>query len=145
MNGENYLGKIQAMSRSMQNVVLLKGRKTFNDSEMRMIEEIVAADKKGEKLISTELADKIGVTHSAVSQMVNRLSRKGLVKRVPDEIDRKIAYVCLDGKAKELYVAQRKRMGESVAKIMSEFGAEKLDELLRLVDEFSDAVYRNVR
>lgn len=145
MTGETYLGKIQNMTRTMQNVVFVRGKKSFNNSEMRMLEEIVAADKKGERLISTELADKVGVTRSAISQMVNRLSTKGLVKRVPDDVDKKIAYIELDGKAKEMYLAQRKKMGEVVNKVINDFGVDKANQMIKLVEEFSDSVYRNVR
>ena len=145
MTGEAYLGKIQAMTRKLQNVVFVKGKKSFNNSELRMLEEIVAADKKGERLISTQLADKVGVTRSAISQMVNRLSEKGLVQRVPDDVDRKIAYIELTGNAKELYNAQRKRMGEVVAKVVADFGADKANQKLKLVDEFCDSVYKIVR
>lgn len=145
MTGETYLGKIQNMTRTMQNVVFIRGKKSFNNSEMRMLEEIVAADKKGERLISTELADKVGVTRSAISQMVNRLSAKGLVKRVPDDVDKKIAYIELDGKAKEMYLAQRKKMGEVVNKVINDFGVDKANQMIKLVEEFSDSVYRNVR
>lgn len=145
MTGEAYLGKIQAMTRKLQNVVFVKGKKSFNNSELRMLEEIVAADKKGERLISTQLADKVGVTRSAISQMVNRLSEKGLVQRVPDDVDRKIAYIELSGNAKELYNAQRKRMGEVVAKVVADFGADKANQMLKLVDEFCDSVYKIVR
>ena len=143
MTGETYLGKIQNMTRTMQNVVFVRGKKSFNNSEMRMLEEIVAADKKGERLISTELADKVGVTRSAISQMVNRLSAKGLVKRVPDDVDKKIAYI--DGKGKEMYLAQRKKMGEVVNKVINDFGVDKANQMIKLVEEFSDSVYRNVR
>lgn len=145
MTGETYLGKIQNMTRTMQNVVFVRGKKSFNNSEMRMLEEIVAADKKGERLISTELADKVGVTRSAISQIVNRLSAKGLVKRVPDDVDKKIAYIELDGKAKEMYLAQRKKMGEVVNKVINDFGVDKANQMIKLVEEFSDSVYRNVR
>lgn len=145
MTGEAYLGKIQAMTRKLQNVVFVKGKKSFNNSELRMLEEIVAADKKGERLISTQLADKVGVTRSAISQMVNRLSEKGLVQRVPDDVDRKIAYIELTGNAKELYNAQRKRMGEVGAKVVADFGADKANQMLKLVDEFCDSVYKIVR
>lgn len=145
MTGETYLGKIQNMTRTMQNVVFVRGKKSFNNSEMRMLEEIVTADKKGERLISTELADKVGVTRSAISQMVNRLSAKGLVKRVPDDVDKKIAYIELDGKAKEMYLAQRKKMGEVVNKVINDFGVDKANQMIKLVEEFSDSVYRNVR
>ena len=140
MTGETYLGKIQNMTRTMQNVVFVRGKKSFNNSEMRMLEEIVAADKKGERLISTELADKVGVTRSAISQMVNRLSAKGLVKRVPDDVDKKIAYIELDGKAKEMYLAQRKKMGEVVNKVINDFGVDKANQMIKLVEEFSDSV-----
>lgn len=145
MTGEAYLGKIQAATRTMQNVVFVKGKKTFNNSELRMLEEIVAADKKGERLISTQLADRVGVTRSAISQMVNRLSSKGLVKRVPDDVDRKIAYIELTGNAKELYSAQRKRMGEVVSKVVAEFGTDKVNQMLKLIDEFGDCAYRAAR
>ena len=145
MTGETYLGKIQNMTRTMQNVVFVRGKKSFNNSEMRMLEEIVAADKKGERLISTELADKVGVTRSAISQMVNRLSAKGLVKRVPDDVDKKIAYIELDGKAKEMYLAQRKKMGEVVNKVINDFGVDKANQMIKLVEELSDSVYINVR
>ena len=145
MTGETYLGKIQNMTRTMQNVVFVRGKKSFNNSEMRMLEEIVAADKNGERLMSTELADKVGVTRSAISQMVNRLSAKGLVKRVPDDVDKKIAYIELDGKAKEMYLAQRKKMGEVVNKVINDFGVDKANQMIKLVEEFSDSVYRNVR
>ena len=145
MTGETYLGKIQNMTRTMQNVVFVRGKKSFNNSEMIMLEESVAADKKGERLISTELADKVGVTRSAISQMVNRLSAKGLVKRVPDDVDKKIAYIELDGKAKEMYLAQRKKMGEVVNKVINDFGVDKANQMIKLVEEFSDSVYRNVR
>ena len=140
MTGETYLGKIQNMTRTMQNVVFVRGKKSFNNSEMRMLEEIVAADKKGERLISTELADKVGVTRSAISQMVNRLSAKGLVKRVPDDVDKKIVYIELDGKAKEMYLAQRKKMGEVVNKVINDFGVDKANQMIKLVEEFSDSV-----
>ena len=112
---------------------------------VRKRQEIVAAEKKGERLISTELADKVGVTRSAISQMVNRLSAKGYVKRVPDDVDRKIAYIVMDGKGKELYLAQRKKMGEVVNKVINDFGADKANQMIKLVEEFSDSVYRNVR
>ena len=63
--------------------------------------------------------------------MVNRLSAKGLLKRVPDEIDSKIAYIELDGKAKEMYMAQRRRMGESVSKVIAELGEDKAKQMLK--------------
>lgn len=144
MTGEAYLGKIQAMTRKMQNVTFVKGKKTFNNSELRMLEEIVAAEKKGERVISTQLADRVGVTRSAISQMVNRLSQKGLVKRVPDDVDRKIAYIEMTGDAKELYAAQRKSMGDVVAKVVAEFGADKTNQMLKLIGEFGDCASKVV-
>lgn len=144
MTGEAYLGKIQAAARKLQNVTFVKGKKTFNNSEMRMLEEIAAAEKKGDRLISTQLADKVGVTRSAISQIVNRLSDRGLVVRIADDVDRKIAYIEMTDKAKALYQSQRKRMGDVVAQVVDEFGADKTNEMLELVNEFYRAVNKVV-
>ena len=51
----------------------------------------------------------------------------------------------MDGKGKELYLAQRKKMGEVVNKVINDFGADKANQMIKLVEEFSDSVYRNVR
>ena len=39
----------------------------------------------------------------------------------------------------------RKKMGEVVNKVINDFGVDKANQMIKLVEEFSDSVYRNVR
>ncbi|MBQ8406414.1 MAG: MarR family transcriptional regulator [Clostridia bacterium] len=87
-------------------------------------------------MISTQIAKKIGLTRSAVSQMVNRLEERGIVKRVPDDVDRKIAYIELSEYAQEKYENERNTYAQFVSSLIQEFGKEKLDKLLELFDNF---------
>lgn len=73
---EEYLGKIFTMLKKMEGVVLTKARSYFNNSEMRLLGEVILAGYKGKRIISTQLASRLGVTRSAVSQMVNKLEAR---------------------------------------------------------------------
>ena len=80
----------------------------FSDTELRLIAEILSATYEGKRLISTQLADMLGITRSAVSQIVNNLEKRNVVKRVADDVDRKIAYIELTEEAMESYLADLK-------------------------------------
>ena len=137
---EAYLGKIFTMLKKMEGVALTKARSHFNNSEMRLLGEILLADYSGKRIISTHLATRLGITRSAVSQMVNKLESQGIVKRVPDDVDRKIAYIELSDKALAYYSEEKKSCCEFVGKIAENMGEEKLDQLMQLSDLFIETV-----
>ena len=137
---EAYLGKIFTMLKKMEGVALTKARSHFNNSEMRLLGEILLADYSGKRIISTQLATRLGITRSAVSQMVNKLESQGIVKRVPDDVDRKIAYIELSDKALAYYSEEKKSCCELIRKIAENMGEEKLDQLIRLSDLFIETV-----
>ena len=60
----------------------------FNNTELRLIGEVVAAKYEGKRLISAQLAKLLGITRSAISQIVNRLEEEKVLIRVPDEKDK---------------------------------------------------------
>lgn len=70
---EEYLGKIFTMLKKKEGVALTKVKSHFNNSEMRLLGEVILAGYDGKRIISTQLAARLGVTRSAVSQMVNKL------------------------------------------------------------------------
>ena len=78
---EEYLGRIFTMLKKMEGVALTKVKSHFNNSEMRLLGEVILAGYDGKRIISTQLATRLGVTRSAVSQMVNKLEARGVVKR----------------------------------------------------------------
>lgn len=145
MESTEYLKSVFKMMRQIQNVSLGDFRSHFNNSEMRLIEEISLAKAEDEKLISTQLAKLLGVTRSAISQMVNKLELAGIVKRTPDKIDRKIAYIELTDEAEAIYAKERQIYCETLDKVIDRFGVEKFEQLIELAGEFSDTVVYSSR
>ena len=137
---KEYLGKIFTMLKKMENVALIGKETRFNRSELRLLTEILLAKCEGKRLISTQLAKRLNVTRSAVSQIVNHMESQGVVKRVPDEVDRKIAYIEFTGEAQEHYEKEVLTAAQFVGELVNELGTEKLDRLLALAEEFAAAV-----
>ena len=133
---EEYLLKIFSIAKKMENISLVDRNTCLNDSELRMLGEIFMAKREGKRLISTQLADRLNITRSAISQMVNKLEKDGIVQRVPDAVDRKIAYVELTDEAKALYLEDMKVYEPFMERVVSKYGVERFHELCKLMDSF---------
>ena len=135
-----YLRKVFAMMRSMENAMESHRQEDYSNTEIRLMNEIVYAAGEGERLISTRLADRLGITRSAVSQIVSKLEKDGMVRRIHDETDKNIAYVEVTEKAMESYEVVIEEYADFVGKVIVHMGVAKLNKMLALVDEFYDAV-----
>ena len=94
--------------------------------------------ESGKRLISSRLANTLGITRSAVSQMVNKLEEREIVCRIPDKTDRKIAYIELSEKAQDIYDRMKERVNLFVRKILEKLGEEKIGNFLTSANEFLD-------
>ena len=137
---ENYIIRIFAMLKKLEKLSVIKKEAALNHTELRLVGEILYSKAEGERLISTQLAKRLNVTRSAVSQIVQNLEKREIIKRVDDLVDKKIAYVELTDFAMKLYLKTKESWLETLAKIIEEFGKEKLDALLALSDEFGEIV-----
>ena len=137
---ERYLKMIYSILKKRDTLVVADEIGRFNDTEVRLLVEILAAKYDGKRLISTQLAKALGVTRSAVSQIVNRLEEEGVVKRVADDVDRKIAYIEIAEEIMALYEEDLKGYLEHVGVIIKKFGEEKFETLYSLVDEFLNLI-----
>ena len=144
MESKEYLKSVFHMMKRVGDVNLGSFRSRFNHSEMRMIEEITLARGRGERVISTQLARALGITRSAVSQMINRLEMHGILKRSPDKIDRKIAYIELTEEAEEIYRKEREAYCATLSRVIEKMGEEKFSQCLALAEEFCDIVDKEV-
>ena len=134
-NGKYFKALFDLTKRS--NAITLCGKDSeFNDTEIRLFSEIIMAQHRGERLISTRLANLLGVTRSAISQMVNRLEANGMVQRVADDVDRKIAYIVMTELAEKRYEEVRKILYAFTGKCVERFGEEKFEQVCALLDEF---------
>ena len=140
-NGKDkYFKMLFALSRKMEMISIGNKNTRFNSTEARLIEEIISAKYEGKRLISTQLAKGLGITRSAVSQIVDRLEKQGVVQRVADEIDRKIAYIELTEDAHTLCKNELKVYVARVNELVEKFGAERFDQMCELCNEFCDLV-----
>ena len=137
---EEYLLRIISIIRTMENISFVDKKTCLNDSEVRMLSEIFTAQSEGKRLISTQLADRLNITRSAISQMVNKLEKMGVVNRIPDEVDKKIAYIELSNLAHEKYLEAKEEAGRELGEIISIFGVAKFEKLCALSEAFVKAV-----
>ena len=135
-----YLHKIFGMIREIQVAAAVKQSDKFNATEIRLMNEVVYAQAKGERLISTRLADRLGITRSAISQIVGNLEKLGAVRRVPDEVDKKIAYVEVTEEVMEQYKDVVGEYTDFVGMVVARMGVNKMDKFLSLADDFYGAV-----
>ena len=94
------------------------------------------AEMEGKRMISTQLAKRLGVTRSSVSQMVNRLEKEGIVYRLDDDVDRKIAYIVMTDEAKELAKKELANWTAGLEAVVAQFGEENMDTMLSLLERF---------
>ncbi len=134
---ETYLAKIFSLIKAKNGIVFHSGKTYFNDTELRMISEIVSATYEGRRLISTRIADLLGLTRSAISQIVNRLEAQGIVQRVPDEVDKKIAYIMLADGVLETYGKDLEICFRFLHEIVGKFGEERF---FRMCDDFEQFI-----
>ena len=130
------LKKVFQIMREVKNLEIVRFKGHFNNTEMRLINEVLEADYEGQRLISTQLAKRLGVTRSAVSQIVNKLEKQGVIVRTADEVDRKIAYIELSDTSAKAYQTELKYCLDFVDKTVEKFGEEKLKKLCDLSSEF---------
>lgn len=137
MKKEERLIKLFQMMKAQNALAVVERNMTFNHTELRMISEILSAKYDGKRLISTQLASILGITRSAISQIVNRLEQDGVVKRVPDEVDRKIAYVEISPSVLERYGKEIQEYSNFITNVVEEFGEENFDKMHELFIQFT--------
>lgn len=112
----------------------------LNKTERKLLSILCSADFMGERMISTEIAGALGITRSAVSQIVDKMEAQGIVSRVPSPTDRKIAYIELTPSVKESYEKAVEESCKTFGKAVDRMGEEKVEQLFALVEELTDTV-----
>lgn len=133
---KEYLSKIFKIIRLQSNMSINDKKARFNSTELRMLGEILVAKEEGRRLISTRLADLLGITRSAVSQIVNRLESQGVVRRVAAENDKKIAYVEISDDVLEVYGEDLNNCLNFVGGLVREFGEKNFEQMCALNEKF---------
>ncbi len=142
---EEYLKKLFSIMKTRNDLAFVDKKTHFNNTEIRMLGEIIAARCENKRLISAELARLLGVTRSAISQMVGALEKQGVVKRVADDTDRKIAYVELSEGILQIYKEDVSKCAQFVGNVVEEFGENEFNEMCRLFQAFTSLVSEKIK
>lgn len=142
---EEYLAKLFSILRKRDEVVIVDKKTFFNKTELRLIGEIISAKTEGKRFISTQLAKRLGITRSAISQIVSRLEKRGVVKRVPDETDKKIAFIELSKNIEKRYLEDIAQNLAFIGEVVAEFGEEKFNQMYELFDAFIELAKKRLK
>lgn len=143
MESNEYLLKFFQAVKDLENLDLFAGTAKLSRTEFRLLREVITEQENGREVISSELARRLGVTRSAVSQIVTKMEKEGIVQRVAAPNDKKIAYVRLAPRAHAAYEAQCRCANTLMERVVGELGESKMDALVASYREFI-AVLRKV-
>lgn len=144
MESNKYLNKLILTVKFMEGLDLLPLNANLTQTEFRLIREIVMEREVGKQIISSELARRLNITRSAVSQLVTKLEKRGIVKRTSSPTDRKIFYVELSDSSIAVFEKLCDEANELINKVIAEFGEDKADRLIELAEELA-AAFEKVR
>ena len=102
------------------------------------------AKAAGNPIISTQLATRLGITRSAVSQIVNRLEEQGVLRRLAADDDKKIAYVEIDETVAKTYKNEIEKCYDIVEAVVRDYGEKKFEQLSVLYSEFMELMSQHV-
>lgn len=137
-----YLLKLFHLVKDLGDIDFFWGKAKLSRTEFRILWEVANEQCEGRDIISSELARRIGITRSAVSQIVAKLEKNGIVKRIGSTFDRKIAYIRLTDEATETFLQQAQQANEFAERMLAEFGKERLDRLLEESRVFAETCER---
>ena len=142
LQNDKHLGMLFMLLKKRDGIAFANHSTEFNSTEIRMLGEIVSAEYVGRRMISTQLAKALGVTRSAISQTVNRLEENGVVRRVPDEVDRKIAYIEITPAAYQNYAEALTMFKSFVDRVVQKFGEQEFEKLYEAYGAFLETAQK---
>lgn len=86
---------------------------------------------------SSDLAEHFYVKKSAITAIITRLWKKGLIKRTRDHEDRRVVYLTLTEKGKELYERTEERIYALVESFIKQFDMEEIKQFMQTYEKFN--------
>ena len=145
MEINEYLVKFFQMVRDMENMDFFAGVAQLSRTEFRLLREVIMEEEKGRSIISSELARRLGITRSAISQIVTKLEQRGVVKRIDSPTDRKIAYIRLSDNTLTVFNDQCKEANEIMTRVVELLGEDKMRTFFAQYEEFETAVTKAIK
>ncbi|AZV56846.1 MULTISPECIES: MarR family transcriptional regulator [unclassified Clostridium] len=78
----------------------------------------------------SDLSKRMGLSNSTVSGIIDRLEKQGLVKRTRSDEDRRVIYVDVTDKFKNVFQGNFKKIEQEFENMMSKASPEEIDSIL---------------
>lgn len=140
MELNEYLTKLLGVIKDVDCLNLFNDSAKLTKTEFRLLREIAIEGENGNDIISSELARRLGITRSAVSQIVSKLERQNIVVRAASPVDKKIAYVRFSEQSRAMFEEQCRQANLLLEGVVNELGTEKMDILVSSFHEFITAI-----
>lgn len=86
----------------------------------------------------TDIASCLGVTLSAITGLINRLYKLGLVTRGQDDTDRRVVWITLTPKGQDLILELNEKRARMLAKLLQDLPPEDFQRLEALLDSICE-------
>ena len=138
MEADQILQDIFGIARKLDEIKVFHNILPFNNTELQFMKVIVLADEAGKRVISSDIARSLGITRSAVSQMVKKLEDEKIIVRVPAENDKKSSHVMLSPAARTAYERMKDYMNAFVQQIVDRVGSDEIRRFIDGMNKFID-------
>lgn len=140
MNNQERLIRLNSLAEKAKELfgTMPRGDLTTNEiASLAAIDE--GSKKKGSHLTMSEAGDRIGLCRSAMSQLVARLERKGMLSREIVLWDRRKTLVKLTTKGKKLVDDMKEALAMKVQSVVEILGEENVDRSIELLEQYFNA------
>lgn len=106
--------------------------KDLYGSELAALRIISGSLAAGEPMTVSDISELVGVTKSAVSQIISSLEDKGYIYKVKSDEDKRRMYLALTERGEKIAEAINGLYNRRLNYIRKNFGEEEFDEFVRL-------------
>ena len=82
------------------------------------------------KMKISELSDKLSLSNSTVSGILDRLEKQGVVERERSKEDRRVVYVSLCAEFEEMHKDFRKKMDDNIKSMLNRGTPEEIEKII---------------
>lgn len=137
-NGKETLKSLREIIRRQEQLLILMNDNELQINEILLIERLFLLTKSKENT-TTQLAKDLSLTPSAISNILNKLEKKGYVERKHDELDRRKVYILPIGNSKKVKDKYSRFCKNIRRNLKDDYSSEELslfDEILKSIETY---------
>ncbi|MDD2457670.1 MAG: MarR family transcriptional regulator [Eubacteriales bacterium] len=135
MNVEKLEKLLQLMQMFHRIGVKLLPTDGLNRSELMMLKTTKTLGSSNEQVTISQLSEHLSISKPAVSQVVNSLEEKDLVKRITTRADRRVVFIQITSNGESMLKKNIEAVQLSLSNIIKQMGEHDTDEFIRLMEK----------